>query len=173
MHFISKCNQPNFLAWPETTIQVSDLTYVPLEKPHYLQHSFTDSSSCSTLNVIISSATACSSSNSIRFLLAEYLWSIIFMYGTTITVWHKGGDDMHWNGNVVTLMKFLSFVTSCSRTCHFDNFRCNEWLKFRHNDNISIYGQRPWCYCNSLSFNGDQDGEQFIVISGSQSHKET
>ena len=30
------------------------------------------------------------------------------------------------------------FATDCSRSCHFDNFRYNQWRKFRQTENISV-----------------------------------
>ena len=29
-------------------------------------------------------------------------------------------------------------ITDCTESCHFDNFRCSQWWKFRQNDNISV-----------------------------------
>ena len=29
-------------------------------------------------------------------------------------------------------------ITDCTESCHFDNFRCSQWLKFRQNDDISV-----------------------------------
>ena len=43
-------------------------------------------------------------------------------------------------------------VTDCTESCHFDNFRCSQWHKFRQNDNIivSVYRMR-WDYAPSWS----------------------
>ena len=30
-------------------------------------------------------------------------------------------------------------ITDCTESCHFDNFRCNQWWKFRQNDDISLF----------------------------------
>ena len=29
-------------------------------------------------------------------------------------------------------------ITDCTESCHFDNFRCSQWWKFRQNDDISV-----------------------------------
>ena len=30
------------------------------------------------------------------------------------------------------------FVTGCTESCHFDNFRCSQWWKFHQNEDISF-----------------------------------
>ena len=30
------------------------------------------------------------------------------------------------------------FITGCTGSCHFDNFRCSQWWKFCQNDNIFV-----------------------------------
>ena len=30
------------------------------------------------------------------------------------------------------------FVTGCTESCHFDNFRCSQWWKFHQNDDIFV-----------------------------------
>ena len=30
------------------------------------------------------------------------------------------------------------FVTGCAGSCHFDNFQCSQWRKFRQNNDISV-----------------------------------
>ena len=34
-------------------------------------------------------------------------------------------------------------ITDCTESCHFDNFRCSQWLKFRQNDDISVSVSSP------------------------------
>ena len=29
-------------------------------------------------------------------------------------------------------------ITGCTESCHFDNFQCSQWLKFRQNDDIFV-----------------------------------
>ena len=31
------------------------------------------------------------------------------------------------------------FITGCTGSCHFDNFHCSQWWKFRQNDDISFF----------------------------------
>ena len=35
-----------------------------------------------------------------------------------------------------------SFITGCTESCHFDNFRCSQWWRFHQNEDIfvSVYG---------------------------------
>ena len=36
-------------------------------------------------------------------------------------------------------------ITDCTESCHFDNFRCSQWWKFRQNDDISVsVSYAPW-----------------------------
>ena len=30
------------------------------------------------------------------------------------------------------------FITGCTESCHFDNFRCSQWWRFRQNEDISV-----------------------------------
>ena len=30
------------------------------------------------------------------------------------------------------------FITGCTESCHFDNFQCSKWWRFRQNDDISV-----------------------------------
>ena len=39
----------------------------------------------------------------------------------------------HWDGNVI----LANFVSSCTGSCHDDNFPLSQWWKFRQNDDIS------------------------------------
>ena len=36
------------------------------------------------------------------------------------------------------------FIIGCIESCHFDNFRCNQWWKFRQNDDIRVSGNQHW-----------------------------
>ena len=38
------------------------------------------------------------------------------------------------------------FITGCTRSCHFDNFLCSQWRKFRQNDSI------PFQYLTIIGF---------------------
>ena len=31
-----------------------------------------------------------------------------------------------------------SFITGCTESCHFDNFRCSQWWRFHQNDDIFV-----------------------------------
>ena len=35
-------------------------------------------------------------------------------------------------------------ITDCTESCHFDNFRCSQWWKFRQNDDISVSVINGW-----------------------------
>ena len=43
-------------------------------------------------------------------------------------------------------------ITGCTGSCHFDNFQCSQWLKFRQNEDIFV--SVLWCvFCGfKLSF---------------------
>ena len=43
---------------------------------------------------------------------------------------------IHWNGICHHFDEI--FIAGCTESCHFDNFRCSQWLKFRQNDNIPV-----------------------------------
>ena len=38
-------------------------------------------------------------------------------------------------------------ITDCTESCHFDNFRCSQWWKFRQNDDISVSVQVQGMAC--------------------------
>ena len=58
-------------------------------------------------------------------------------------------------------------ITDCTESCHFDNFRCSQWWKFRQNDDILFECRSiprvpmPW----SLSSPGHQQQHQFSTAS--------
>ena len=67
-------------------------------------------------------------------------------------LWNMGNQDMGWVFWEILpdIWKFIMilkckcchfdeiFITGCTGSCHFDNFRCSQWWKFHQNDNISV-----------------------------------
>ena len=49
---------------------------------------------------------------------------------------HCSWCHIHWNGNVVILMKFSSLAALVVFKNHI--FQCSQWLKFRQNDDIFV-----------------------------------
>ena len=42
-------------------------------------------------------------------------------------------------------------ITDCTESCHFDNFRCSKWWKFRQNDDISVSVCAGWIIVLAVS----------------------
>ena len=63
-------------------------------------------------------------------------------------------------------------ITDCTESCHFDNFRCSQWLKFRQNDDISVSVSPPfswlkeWKAIHEITSN-DPVGYDTVVITTS------
>ena len=58
---------------------------------------------------------------------------------------------MLWRGGDTTLKRKChhfdeSFITGCTESCHFDNFRCSQWWRFHQNEDIfvSVYVLLPF-----------------------------
>ena len=50
-------------------------------------------------------------------------------------------EELFHNIEMEILLFDKIFITGCTRSCHFDNFLCNQWWKFCQNDiSSSVYG---------------------------------
>ena len=64
----------------------------------------------------------------------------------TLSFWWNFNHWLHqklsfWQLSVQPVIKFLFdeiLITDCTESCHFDNFRCSQWWRFRQNDDISV-----------------------------------
>ena len=48
-------------------------------------------------------------------------------------------------------------ITDCTESCHFDNFRCSQWWKFRQNDDISVSVYDTYASINNAIIGSDND----------------
>ena len=78
-------------------------------------------------------------------MLYKIDWNIFLLNCPTSFLIHRG-PGMHFCvsklGRHTLKRKCCHFdeilITDCTESCHFDNFRCSQWLKFRQNDDISV-----------------------------------